>query len=326
MLGRLVNQFLKRVRPAYPWGDTLPILKKADLRIGNLECVISDRGSPWSLTPKVFHFGSDAKNIETLRTAGINGVSLANNHTLDFEYEGMFEMLRILEDAGIDHTGAGANVDEAARPALFEVSGKKIGLIAFTDNEPDWKATVEKPGVFYVPVDLKDDRAKRLFEGVLQTRREVDLLIVSAHWGPNWGYRPRENHIPFGHRLIDAGADIVFGHSCHVFQGIELYQGRPILYSTGDFIDDYAVDEAERNDEAFIFLIEISDDKKFRLRLYPTLISNFQATLAERDEARKIARKMEKLCKEFNTSVIWHEEESVLEISSAYAGDYAYVP
>jgi len=315
MLGRLVNQFLKRESSAYPWGDTLPIFKKADLRICNLESVISDRGSPWNVTPKVFHFRSDAKNIETLKIAGINAVSLANNHTLDFEYEGMFETLRILDDAGIYHAGAGANLEETARPALFEVSGEKIGLIAFTDNEPDWEATSEKPGIFYVPIDSEDDRAKNLFERVRQTREEVDVLIASAHWGPNWGYRPRKHQIPFGHRLIDAGADIVFGHSCHVFQGIELYRGRPILYSTGDFIDDYAVDDMERNDESFIFLIEISDDKTFRLRLYPTLIRHFQARLAEKNEAKKIALKMEKLCRELNTTVKWHEEESYLGIS-----------
>jgi poly-gamma-glutamate capsule biosynthesis protein CapA/YwtB (metallophosphatase superfamily) len=314
MLGRLVNQVLKNESLSYPWGNTLPIFEKADLRIGNLECVISDRGSPWNVTPKVFHFRSDAKNVETLKTAGINGVSLANNHTLDFEYEGMFEMLRILDDAGIYHAGAGANLQDAARPALFEVSGKKIALIAFSDNEPGWEATSERPGIFHVPTDPEDNRAKDLFERVRQTGNEVDILIASAHWGPNWGYRPRKNQISFGYRLIDAGADIVFGHSCHVFQGIELYQGRPILYSTGDFVDDYAVDEIDRNDESFIFTTEISDDKTFQLRLYPILIRHFQARLAEKNGAKKIALKMEKLCRELNTTARWHEEESYLEI------------
>jgi poly-gamma-glutamate capsule biosynthesis protein CapA/YwtB (metallophosphatase superfamily) len=159
----------------------------------------------------------------------------------------MFEMIKILDKTGIHHSGAGANFEEASRPALFKVNGIKMGMIAFTDNEPDWEGAAQKPGVFYAPIDIHDDRAKRLFEVVRQTKKEVNLLIVSAHWGPNWGYRPRSNHIPFGHRLIDEGADIVFGHSCHVFQGIEIYKDRPILHSTGDFIDDYSVDEIERN-------------------------------------------------------------------------------
>jgi poly-gamma-glutamate synthesis protein (capsule biosynthesis protein) len=161
---------------------------------------------------------------------------------------------------------------------------------------------------------VKDDRAKRLFEVVHQTKQEVNLLIISAHWGPNWGYRPRRNHIPFGHRLIDVGADIIFGHSCHVFQGAEIYKDRPILYSTGDFIDDYAVDEIERNDESFIFSIETSKDKIVRLRLYPTVIEDFQSRLAKPMAAKEIVLKMQKLCAEFNTPAIWQEKERFLNI------------
>jgi poly-gamma-glutamate synthesis protein (capsule biosynthesis protein) len=314
MLGRLVNETLKTAPPDYPWGNVLSVFQKADVRIANIECVISDLGNPWTVTPKVFRFRSDAKNIEALRIAQINAVSLANNHSLDFEYEAMFEMIKLLDEAGISHAGAGANLEEASRPALWETNGIRIGLIAFTDNEPDWGATDHRPGIFYLPIDREDGRAKRLFEIVHDTQKEVDLLIVSAHWGPNWGHRPRRNHIPFGHALIDRGADIVFGHSCHVFQGIEIYQGRLILYSTGDFIDDYAVDEVERNDESFIFMVQMEKEKITRLHLYPTLVRNFQARLAVRSEAPKIARKMKNLCAEFNTLVRWDDDEQRLEI------------
>jgi poly-gamma-glutamate synthesis protein (capsule biosynthesis protein) len=317
MLGRLVNETLKTAPPDHPWGNTLSVFQKADVRMANLECVISDRGNPWTVTPKVFHFRTDAKNVQALKIAQINAVSIANNHTLDFEYEAMFEMIKILDEAGISHAGAGANLEEASRPALWETKGIKIGFIAFTDNEPDWEATDQRPGIFYVPIDVEDGRAKKLFEIVRHTRKEVDLLVVSAHWGPNWGYRPRQNHLPFGRALIDQGAHIVFGHSCHVFQGIEIYQGRPILYSTGDFIDDYAVDEIERNDESFIFMVEIGEEKIIKVQLYPTLIRNFQTRLAARSEAPKIARKMKTLCVELNTPARWDEDEQELEIFAA---------
>jgi poly-gamma-glutamate synthesis protein (capsule biosynthesis protein) len=314
MLGRLVNETLREAPQDYPWGDTLSILGEADVRLCNLECVISDRGTPWTVTPKVFHFRSDTKNIETLKIANVNAVSIANNHTLDFEYEAMSEMIKILDEAGIFHAGAGSNFEEASRPALFGVGGIKIGLIAFTDNEPDWEATAHRPGIFHAPIDREDDRAKKLFEIVRQTKKESDLLIVSAHWGPNWGYRPHPSHVPFGHALIDHGADVVFGHSCHVFQGIEIYQDRPILYSTGDFIDDYAVDEIERNDESFIFLVETQKAQIKKLNLYPTVIRIFQARLARDREAKRITRKMEERCAEFKTSVRWNEEEGRSEI------------
>jgi poly-gamma-glutamate capsule biosynthesis protein CapA/YwtB (metallophosphatase superfamily) len=239
MLGRLVNEVLESAPTERPWGDTLSILRSADWRLCNLECVISDRGKPWSAYPKAFHFRSDAKNIAVLATAGMNAVSLANNHVLDYGYDALVEMLEILDRAGIVHGGAGRNYDEASRLATSEASGRKLGLLAFTDNEPDWEATADRPGVFYVPTDLADWRAKKLLNMIRESRKVVDLLIVSAHWGSNWGYSPPHEHVIFAHALVDAGADIIFGHSCHVFRGIEFYKGRPILYGAGDFVDDY---------------------------------------------------------------------------------------
>lgn len=314
MLGRLVNEILQEKPPAYPWGDTLPVFQDVDIRICNLECVISDRGSPWTATPKVFHFRSDARNIETLKIAGIDVVSLANNHALDYGYSAMLDMLKILDDAGIHHAGAGVNFNEASRPALLEKGGIKIGFIAFTDNEPDWESTTEMPGVFYVPINVHDNRAKGLFEIIRHTKKEVDFLIVSTHWGPNWGYRPQPEHIPFGRCMIDAGADVIFGHSCHVFQGIEIYKGRPIIYSAGDFIDDYAVDKIERNDQSFIFTLETRDSQIYRLRLYPTIIDDFQARLAPQSEAKEISGKMQKLCAEFKTLARYDEKGQYIEI------------
>lgn len=316
MLGRLVNEVLKRKSPEYPWGDTLPIFRKADVRICNLECVISDRGEPWGLTPKVFHFRSDAKNVEALKRAGITAVSLANNHTLDYGYEAMFDMLKILDRAGIKHAGAGRNLEEASRPAVWQENELRIGFIAFTDNEPQWEVKEDCPGIFYVPIDVKDRRAKYLFDLVRRIKKSIDFLIVSAHGGPNWGYQPQPEHIPFAHALIDAGADIIFGHSCHVFQGIEIYKGRPILYSTGDFIDDYAVDEIERNDESFTFIVEMSGAKIARLQLYPTVIRDFQALIAKGSEARRIAAKMQELCAEFHTRSRWDAATHSLQIFS----------
>jgi poly-gamma-glutamate capsule biosynthesis protein CapA/YwtB (metallophosphatase superfamily) len=146
-------------------------------------------------------------------------------------------------------------------------------MIAFTDNEPDWEATPERPGTCYVPVNLDDPRARQLLQFVTDIRPQTDCLIVSCHWGPNWDYRPPNSHIVFGHALVDAGADVVYGHSAHVFRGIEVYRGRPILYSTGDFIDDYAVDEIERNDESFIFVLDFLDGAVREISLYPTIIS-----------------------------------------------------
>ncbi|OGP22435.1 MAG: capsular biosynthesis protein [Deltaproteobacteria bacterium GWA2_55_10] len=313
MLGRLVNRELSRRPPEYPWGNTLSKFKGADARIANLECVISDKGRPWSATPKVFHFRSDSKNIECLKIAGINAVSIANNHSLDYEYDALFEMIEILERAGIARAGAGRNLDEASSPAYFEAAGKRCAMLAFTDNEPLWEAKKDRPGVYYVPVDVDDPRAQGLFDRVELARKETGFVIVSAHWGPNWGYTPAASHIPFGRRLIESGADMVFGHSCHVFQGIEFYRGGAVIYGAGDFIDDYAIDEEERNDESFIFIAEI--EKKVRsMRLVPTVIESLSARMAEYPRAELIAAKMKNLCSEFGSMAKWDEKEGFLRV------------
>lgn len=310
MLGRLVNEHLKKKSPEYPLGNTLNFLRDADVRICNLECVISDRGEPW--TNKAFHFKTDIKNIEVLKTAGFDPVSIANNHVLDYGYEAFLEMLKTLAENGTNFAGAGINADEAREPAICRIKNKNIGLIAFSDGEPGWEAT-KFPGIFYVPINSEDKRSKTLFNATKKAKEIVDFLVISAHWGPNWGYRPPPEHISFAHRLIDSGADIIFGHSGHVFRGIEIYKNKPILYCAGNFIDDYAVDEIERNDESFIFNIEIDKTVK-RGFLQPTIINNFQATIPDKNKSKEIADKMQKLCREFNTKTNWNFKKGVLEI------------
>jgi poly-gamma-glutamate capsule biosynthesis protein CapA/YwtB (metallophosphatase superfamily) len=309
MLGRLVNQALRKRDAASPWGGTLSVLSQADLRICNLECVLSDCGTPWSRTPKMFHFRSDEKNIKTLQAAKIDLISIANNHVLDYEESALFRMLEVLEANKMPFAGAGKNFAQASSPAIVDAMGQKIGFLAFTDNEPGWEAKENKPGVYYIPVNMQDKRAKELFKKVETLRSAVDFLIVSAHWGPNWGYQPPREQIPFAHALIDAGADLIFGHSGHIFRGIEVYKKRPILYCTGDFIDDYAVDPSERNDESFIFLLE----RGSKITLYPTIIDNFQAQLAEPPHSQAILYKMEALCQKLGTPfACGHESGEIL--------------
>lgn len=314
MLGRLVNDQLETADPAYPWGDTLPILRQADITFANLECVLADDGKP--VAHKVYHFRSDAKNVESLRSAAIDVVGLANNHVLDFGVEALREMLVTLDDHGILRAGAGTDLEAARRPAVRRVGPTAVGFIAFTDNQPDWEATFRAPGIHYIPVDRVDAGDRRvtdLLELVGRTKGRVQLLIMSAHWGGNWGSDVPPAHRSLARALIDAGADVVFGHSAHIFRGVEIYRNRPIVYSAGDFVDDYAVDPVERNDQSFVFLLETSGSAPSKLRLHPTEIARFQTRLARRS-AGEIAERMQRLSTQLGTRSSWIEDESVLEI------------
>jgi poly-gamma-glutamate synthesis protein (capsule biosynthesis protein) len=315
MLGRLVNQELKARPPEYPWGNTLDVFRSADVRFCNLECSLSDRGVCRSPETKAFHFRSDARNVEVLKRAGIDAVSLANNHILDFDETALADTLDILDRNRICHAGAGRNAAGASAPAALRIGDKTIAFFAFTDNEPGWKASEGRPGIHYLPTD-PDDRDVKLFRSLVeQAREKEDLIVVSAHWGPNWGPKVPEEHAALAHCLVDSGADVVFGHSAHVFRAVEIYRDRPILYSTGDFVDDYAVDRIERNDESFVFLVELGEGEETRVVLYPTTIHEFQANLAEGARARSIAEKMQCHCRSWTTTSSWGPAEQRLILS-----------
>jgi poly-gamma-glutamate synthesis protein (capsule biosynthesis protein) len=308
MLGRLVDQYViqnRSVRPEALWGDVLPIMLAADCRLTNLECVISDRGEEWHPTTKAFHFRARPRTIEFLQAAKIDGVTLANNHVLDYGHAALLDCLKLLDQAGIKRAGAGATIEEALTPLVLDLPEGRVAVVALTDNELDWEATGTQPGVNYVECDdrgLKEPYRSRLTQALLSARRQADLVIVSAHVGPNWG-APSKDIQALAHDLIDMGADLYWGHSNHTPQGIELYKGKVILYSTGDFVDDYMIDKDERNDLSFLFMLELEGGQMARIILHPTCIEDLGVRLANEQERGFLVRTMQAKCKAFGTAM-----------------------
>jgi poly-gamma-glutamate capsule biosynthesis protein CapA/YwtB (metallophosphatase superfamily) len=320
MLGRGVAETLdSHLRPEEPWGDVRPLLDAADLRIINLECAVTDNEQPWTRTPKVFHFRTPPTAIETLLTVRIDACSLANNHTLDFEEQGLLDTLEHLDAAGIRHAGAGRNREEAADPAVLTVPAdetRRVALLAFTDNEPPFAADTHRPGTNYLPVSLQPDVLLRVERAVAAVREMgIDTVVFSNHWGPNMVQRPRGIFRRFARAVVDRGVDIYYGHSAHVFQGVEIYRGKPILYDTGDFIDDYAVDPRMRNDWSFLFRVSVERGTFERLDLTPVKLSYARVDLATGGEREKILDRMERLSAEMGTVFARREGALVLERS-----------
>lgn len=303
MIGRLVNEFLDEAPPGWIWGNLLPILQKNDLNLINLEAALTKSDK---IVPKVFNFKADPEKVRVLSEGPIHAVNLANNHLLDFSEEGLLETLQMLDGAKIAHAGAGRNAAEAAAPAILDCQGIKVGILGYTDNQPGWIATTDRPGIRYIRIG--DNQA--VAEDIKTLRPKVDLLIVSLHWGPNMRERPTQAFKAFAHHLIDLGADLIHGHSAHIFQGVEIYQGKLILYDTGDFVDDYAVDPRLRNDRTFLFLVTFAD--RLSLRLIPALIEQFQVNCSEGQETEETLDRMQKLSSEFHTQLIREGNELVL--------------
>lgn len=308
MLGRGVDESLRDRGPAHPWGDVLRLLREADLTVVNLECVIAAGGRPWSRWPKAFHFRADSVAIQSLRRAGVDCVTLANNHVLDYEEDAMLEMLDRLRRGEIAFAGAGRDLEEAGRPAMLEAPGVRVGVVAFTDNEPGWAARPDAPGTNYIPIALDEGSLGPVRGGIARAREAgADLVIFAIHWGPNMVERPTPLFREFAHAVIEMGVDIFFGHSSHIFQGIELHQGRPIVYDAGDFVDDYVVDRELRNDRSLLFRLEADRSGVRRIELIPVAIRHRQVNHAVGFEREAIADRIGRLSAEMGTS-IRHEE------------------
>jgi poly-gamma-glutamate synthesis protein (capsule biosynthesis protein) len=233
----------KPVGAAYIWGEALPELARVapDMRLVNLETSITASDDYWR--GKGINYRMHPDNIACLTAARVDVCALANNHVLDYGYDGLIETLETLTYAGMKTAGAGRTLAEAQAPATVTLaSGARVLVFACAAESSgipvDWAARPDRPGVDLLP-DLSEATAQRIAGRVRQVRRVHDLVVASIHWGGNWGYDVPYAHVQFAHGLVDSGVDLVHGHSSHHPRPIEVYRNRLILYGCGDFIDDY---------------------------------------------------------------------------------------
>lgn len=303
MLGRLVGKSLMRRGPGWPLGQVSGLFREADIALVNLECAITSSREIWPGAPKAFYFGAPESALKSLTGAGIDIVSLANNHLLDFGYPGMKDTLTLLDGAGIAHAGAGNDLDAASSPARLEKNGIRFALAAYCDHQEDFSAQPGRPGIRYI--DLADERsALDRFEDGLHGLSGAHWPILSLHWGPNEVERPSPAFMRLARGAIGMGYAMVYGHSAHVFHGVEFYRGRPIFYSCGDLVDDYQVDPVLRNDRQVVFEIVFGRDSLREVRFHPVVIEDCRTCFASGEAREWIVLKMRERCSGLGTVVI----------------------
>lgn len=261
-------------RPAdfsYVWSVALDKWRRAapDIRLINLETAIT-RGE--SFFPKGINYRMSPENVGCLLAAGINCCVLGNNHVLDWGIEGLIDTLQVLERRRFKTSGAGRNLAQASAPAVHIVSDRGRVLVysyavATSGTPSSWAATANAPGVNFLPA-LSDLAAEKIGQEIARFREPGDVVIVSIHWGPNWGYEIPEAQRRFSHALIDSGQiSAVHGHSSHHPKGLETYRNRLVLYGCGDFLNDYegiSGHEEFRGDLAVMYFATFdSDDGNF---------------------------------------------------------------
>jgi len=225
----------------WPWGDALADLGSPEaVRILNLETSITRCGD---FAPgKAVSYRMNPDNLGCLVTARPDVCVLANNHVLDFGRRGLAETLDVLASAGLASAGAGRHLLQAQAPAVVERDAARVAVIALAHPSSgvprSWAAGPDRSGVDLLP-DLTDATAARVGRRVEAEKRLGSVVVVSVHWGPNWGFDVPRDQVSFAHRLVDAGADVVHGHSSHHPRPLEVHAGRLVIHGCGDFVNDY---------------------------------------------------------------------------------------
>ncbi len=265
MPGRDVEAALAARRPEEFWGDALPYLRDADLSICNLETPITTSSEKWK-GAKTFKFKASPHTLSILKAANIALVGLANNHTGDYGTQGLLDSFEHLAKAGIAWCGAGRTLAEARRPAVLERRGLKLAIAGFSDRMPEYQAGEATPGHSFAWPPKGTGPVPELlapFDGL-----GADLKLMSIHWGADLLKRPLASRRRFARALVEGGIDIIHGHSSHMTQGVEVIEGRPVLYDNGNAIQDFWIYLWPWTQRSAVFVLEIGSDGS-RLRQIP---------------------------------------------------------
>ena len=263
--------------------EVLAAMTGADIMMINNEFQFSTRGEP--MEDKQYTFQTDPKYVQLLLDMGVDIVSLANNHTLDFGEEALIDTMNTLDEAGILHAGAGETKERAEELQIIEAGGRKFGFLAATRVIPvsEWNIEYGQPGLFatYDPTNL----AKKIAEA----KEQCDFLTVYVHWGKERVEYPKAYERVLATTYFEAGADLVIGSHPHVLQGIEFIGEKPVFYSLGNYIF--------RNTIAKTMLIEVTikADGEVSYRLIPAFAEGGKTQLCEEEKAQSLYKYMTRI-------------------------------
>ncbi|MBI4332824.1 MAG: CapA family protein [Chloroflexi bacterium] len=263
---------VRREKPESMFALAGATFKNADIRFGQMENILSERGVPQAhVFPSMC---AHPRNVAALTYAGFDVMSAAGNHTLDWGDNALFDTMDLLGKNGIKVIGVGKNIDEARQPAIIEKTGTRVAFLAYCSVLPKgYDARRDKPGAApmrattsYEQADWQPGTPPRVLsfankedlqamvDDIKKVRPLVDVVVLSMHWGIH--YVPAAIAMyqkEVGYAAIDAGADLILGHHAHILKGIEVYKGKPIFYSLGNFAFDGRSIERVRNDSTWKF-------------------------------------------------------------------------
>lgn len=308
MLGNRTGPFLREFGPDYPFVDVKSVLGKADIIVGNLECPLSSRGK--AVENKKFTLRAEPFAAKTLKEGGFRVVTLANNHMMDFGPLALQDTLATLDENNILYTGAGMDLDDARSPAFLKIKGKTVAFLAYSLTFPlEFFASPKRPGTApgyaeFVKTDIE------------KVRPVADLVVVSFHWGAELLTAAKDYQIALGRQAIDWGADVVLGAHPHVLQELELYKGRFIAYSLGNFIFG---SESNRTNTSMILLLTFKGNSLVRVEVVPLDVNNYRVKYQPRVLAGKAAvdalESINTASRRFDTELVIRDNRGTISLS-----------
>jgi poly-gamma-glutamate synthesis protein (capsule biosynthesis protein) len=318
----------KPVDYRYIWGDALQVWQtaKPDFGIANLETSITISDDFWS--DKSVHYRMQPRNLSCLTAASIDCYVLANNHVLDFGYAGLTETLVSLRRAGLSVVGAGETIDAATSPIRVSLQRKgNVLVFGFADRSSgvpeNWRVGEYRAGVNLLS-DLSATTARRVAERIRKLKKTDDTVIVSIHWGSNWGYDVPVEQRDFAHHLIDdGGVDIVHGHSSHHPKSIEFYRNKAIIYGCGDFLNDYEGIGGYKHYRPWLSLmylvtLSLPSRKVENFEIVPLSIKKMRLAHASAEDRRWLTDKLNTVSADFSTGFHISEHDRLSVSATSY--------
>ncbi|KIL35063.1 capsule biosynthesis protein [Cohnella kolymensis] len=290
LLDNEVDSYIRKNGVDYPFKGTSSVLQNADITFGNLETSVSTRGKP---AVKQYTFRSRPETLQSLVNAGFDGVSLANNHTLDYGITALEDTMSHLRKYELGFTGAGSKQDEAFQPFVKEVRGNKVAILGISRVLPDanWYAGKNKPGI------AQGYSMEPMMTYIKKAVKQSDYTIIYIHWSKERTDYPEAYARKYARAFIDAGVDAVIGAHSHSLHGIEWYKNKPIFYSLGNFV---FTSKAEMSKSSMIVQLTLSGNTA-AAKVVPARIVNTQPRLMDNNYNKQTYAKLNRIS--FNAAV-----------------------
>ena len=311
MIARWVHYPFYEHGPGWMLGDIKELLSTADICMVNLECVVSSKGDFFDKgEARPYLYRARPEMLTILTEAGVDLVTTANNHSMDYGGDALIDQMQLLKQCGIHYVGSGSNIEEAQRPVYMKAGDVVVAFIAIETYSKNCAVSGDRAGIFYI----KDGRSipQAIKEIVKEAKKHADLVVLSPHWGANWTEKPDSERIAAAHKIIDMGVDAILGHSAHQIHGVEIYRGRAIVYDMGSLLFDTVKEKRLRYSACF--RMEFDESGFGKLSVVPVMLHSSRTVKAAGRESEYIKNLVVKLSRELDGKAKWERDGNCVSV------------